>query len=286
MNNKTRKRIWPVLTAVVMGIITVLAIVALPAGTAQAQTVNPPETPTDDCEVTVNAAGTMVAVTSGVCSAQGDTAEVVFRGSVEATEDVALTLLISDPQGPITAYPNDTIWSGGQLVDTSGESARSMRYRFQSLTIFKAEVNPSTGGIEGHKVTLMIKGDVHVWAGIVSVTDLISGIPSDNVANGSRKIADNSKKVNIIPSSNNSVGQPAIGRDGHDPNYTLDSYEVRSRLDVDTAPIFTGASASVLDGTRADIILSGNSSSVTIRATIRDAENQNLEDVRCHLHGN
>lgn len=231
--------------------------------------------PTAKCEVGVNAAGTVVTVPSGGCSAQGDTAEVVFKGRAAATKDATLSLLIADAAGPITAYPNGTTWSGGKLVDANGADAESMRYRFQSITVPKAKANPTTGIIEGQKVTLMVKGDVYVWAGSVSVTDPINGIPSGNAASGSREIADNTKMLGIT-----FLGTPAIGKDGDDDNKTLDLEEVRSRLDVDSdATAYVAADVSVEDGKVEDITLTGTQSAVTIRATIVDAKNSLLNDI-------
>ena len=301
MTNKTKRRIRPMLLASsVLGIVAMLAVLAsvvLPSGSAQAQdlptttknagTTTTPggqtSSPAAKCEINVNAAGNLVSGGTPLrCVARGDTMEVVFKGDDTATEDVALSLLILDASGPITAYPNGTTWNGDELVDAHGESAISMQYRFQSITLAEARVNPSTGMIEGQKVSVLAKGDVYVWAGSVSVTRSIADIPFDNVASGSREIAYGSEKVSIILVPKTVVGPPALGKDGYDPGDTLDAHEVRSWLDAHVGTEFDVTATprvSVIDGgISTELVVPEGHEEVRVRATIKDADNNPLAD--------
>ena len=392
MNNKTRKRIWPVPMAAVIGAIAmlaVLAIVALPAGTAQAQPVDPAlpkmvgslaaspmETsvnltwtaatsgsfpirshkveyqtsgasswmtsadnlaadatshevtgltastsymfrvravagsrgqfegpwatisatttatggtgtpggdtttpPTDDCEVRVTAAG---ALEGGIedleCSAQGDTAEVVFKGSAAATEDATLSLLIADAGGPITAYPTGTVWDPtDSRLEYGGDEAKPMRYRFQSLTVPKRTQNDQ-GNVVGSEVSVMVQGDVYVWPGIFSVTVGIANTDGTSAVGAKQVASGNGRKMVDITF----LGAPAIGEDGPDENETYDTGEYRSRLDANVGTSYSASAAPhvmVVDGKSKDITLEEKQSAVTIRATIIDAEKSRLNDV-------
>ena len=276
-----------------------------------------------DCEVTVSANGLSVTLSDvradgSHCSAQGDTATVEFMGDAVAIEDATLSLLIADTDGPITAYPNGTAWEAGNAqLEFSNAATSSTRYRFQSITVPKGKANPTTGIVEGQKVSVMVKGNVHVWPGSVSVTSLIENIPTDNAATGAREVADASGEVMIT-----FLGNPAIGKDGADLNKVVDDdileqcvsdTDAKMKMegtDADTCPTgysadanaavdmaeswskleadggvteWVAADESVLDGKKAEIALTGTDATtggaVVIRATIKDSKDQPLEDV-------
>ncbi len=324
MKSKNKRRIG----AVPISLVAALALAAfLSAGLLLAPNGTPTAEAQDaDCEVMVDAAGTSVIVpTAPGCEAQGDTATVVFEGADDAEMDRTLSLLIADTAGPITAYPNGTVWNtaldpDGLADGTGGNATRatSMRYRFQSVTIPKAKANPTTGDVEGQKVSVMVKGNVHVWGGSVSVTSDIDTIPDDDALDGAREVAADSDEVMIT-----FLGNPAIGKDSaNDRNKIVDDFtqctlgtdttdtastdpdgnaasctalgddtldagdvaESRSKLEADGGvATYANADVSVLDGKEADITLTGTDATtggaVVIRATIKDAKGQELEDV-------
>ena len=328
MKTKNRKRIG----AVPISLVAALALAAfLSAGLLLAPNGAPTAEAQDaDCDVTVSADGTTVTLPTpdaagSHCSAQGDTATVEFMGDALATEDATLSLLIADTAGPITAYPNGTVWNTAldpdELADGTGGNATratSMRYRFQSVTIPKAKANATTGIVEGQKVSVMAKGNVHVSTGSVSVTSPIGSIPSGNAATGAREVASGSDEVMIT-----FLGNPAIGKEsandrnkivddfmqctlgplttdeastdpdgnmancaplGDDTADTADMAESRSKLEADGGVTqWAAVDVSVLDGKKAEIELTGMDATVggavAIRATIKDAKGQVLEGV-------
>ena len=225
MRTKNAKRLWPVpATLAVMAVAALLAFGLMATTGAQ-----PAAAQSDpDCEIMVgvpNAQGIPASVTlptNNACDAVGDTATVQFTGSAMATDDGTLSLLIEDKSGTITAYPNTTVWnaSDGRL-EVSSAATISMKYRFQSVTVPKAAQNPATGQVEGQKVTIMVQGDVYVWAGTTDVTDDVdnsTNIPEGNAAVGALEIADGGDQLNITY-----LGMPALGEDADtDSNKEVD----------------------------------------------------------------
>ena len=241
-----------------------------------------------DCTVDITVAGAVDSASATTCSVQGDTATVEFEGADTATDDHTLSLLIGDPDGAITAYPNGTVWvvANLQLEDSFGNAATAMKYRYQTITVPKAEANPSTGIVEGQSVSITVKGNVHIWAGIESVTAEIADITAGDAASGARQIAGSADELAIT-----FLGAPAIGVDGDDANSIVDdedestttplftdTNESRSMLQSFTGTVDT-VIASVLDGGSADHVLTGTENAVTITATVQDADGNLLEDV-------
>ena len=308
MRTKNGKRIGPVP-------ITLVAVFALAALLSAGLLLAPNGAPTAEaqentCEVEVAAGTTPTITLPGSCDILGDTAMVKFNGAATSTDDQTLTLLIQDNNGPITAYPNGT----GATAVTDG-TATSMRYRYQSITIPEAKPNPTTGIVEGQSVTITVRGDVHIWNTVTSVTTEISGIADDHALSGSREIAADAEHLAIT-----FFGSPAIGKDsandrnsivddyieclpgtdgvfddgttnehgntatcnqvGNDIQNTADTPESRSIVQADDLATFTTADVSVLDGGEASLEpLIGTEDAASIRATIKDAKNQILEDV-------
>ena len=294
MSKAIRKIPWAVPGLAAVALAAFLAI-----GLLATYGVQPAAAQDAGCEVAVNAAGE-ASVTAGGCDVQGDTATVVFQGDAAATEDRTLSLLIADSAGPITAYPNGTAWDATalRLEDASDNAATAMKYRYQSITVPKAKANPTSGVIEGQKVSVMVNGNVYVWAGSVSVTAVIADIPAGDAASGARQIAASAEVVDIT-----FLGAPAIGVDStndrdtvldDEQQFTLDANDVETdTLDASDLPesrsklvSSTEASAPagevtgvVIDGGSADHVISGAQAGAEITATVKDADNNPLEDV-------
>ena len=278
MKGKNRKRIGPVpITLVAVFALAAFLSVGLLIATNGVQ---PVAAQSADCEVTIaNAEGTAVTVPSEACKVQGDTATVVFKGSADGEDDVTVSLLIEDTAGPITAYPSGTVWNAllttpgladGAAADSTPVTADAiMRYRFESVTVPEAEANPTTGIVEGQKVSVMLKGNFHVWAGSVSVTGAIAAIPDGDAATGARAIAADAEVVTFT-----FLGTPAIGVDGDDDGDIVNGAEIRSNLGSSTA--LDGAAAAVnkvvTDGGSVNHIISGDQEGATITATVMDAD--------------
>ena len=233
MRTKNGKRIGPVP-------ITLVAVFALAAflsvGLLLTTSAQPAAAQSDDADCTIvidkdgDGAATIdvtAAATDGdpatdtVCDAHGDTATVEFVGDSRATEDHTLSVLIAEKDGPITAYPNGTVWDGApdnRLEAADGTVASPAKYRFVSVTVPKRAQN-AQGVLEGQKVTITVKGDVSIWIGAVSVTAPITGIPSGNAASGARAvIASPAAPLDIT-----FLGMPALGKDlATDYNTKLD----------------------------------------------------------------
>ena len=278
MSKTIRKISWAVPGLAMVAVAAFLAI-----GLLATHGVQPVAAQDADCTVEIAADGTVSA--TAACSVQGDMATVEFEGADLATEDRTLSLLIADPDGAITAYPNGTIWvdANSQLEDGSNNAASAMKYRYQSITVPKAAPNPTTGTVEGQSVSITVKGDVHIWAGTTSVTSAIGSIPAGDAASGAREIAASASELEIT-----FLGAPAIGVDGDDANSIVDD-----TLESTTIPPFTDTTESrsmlvavtgattttVIDGSSADHVLSGADAAVTITATVQDAAGNLLEGV-------
>ena len=214
MRTKNAKRLWPVpATLAVMALAALLAFGLMATNGAQ-----PAAAQDADCtfELANNGA---IPTTDITCTAVGDTAVVEFKGHADHGEDVTLSVLIADKSGPISAYPQGTDWSSGNTqLEVGGEAASPAKYRYMPIEIPKAASNPTTGIVEGQSVTIMVKGDVRVWAGSVSVTSDIANIPDDNDLDGSRAVAAAGTAIDIT-----FLGMPAIGKDADtDFNTTVD----------------------------------------------------------------
>ena len=85
------------------------------------------------------------------------------------------------------------------------------------VEIPEAASNPTTGIVEGQSVTIMVKGDVRVWLGSVSVTSDIDTIPADDDLDGSRAVAAGGTAIDIT-----FLGVPVVGKDGIDHNPGID----------------------------------------------------------------
>ena len=290
MSKTIRKIPWAVPGLAAVALAAFLAIGLLATNGVQPAAAQDP-----GCEVAVDAAGDAT-VPAGGCDVQGDTATVVFQGDAAAIEDRTLSLLIADSAGPITAYPTGTVWNAvlvpaGLADGTVGTSIRAtaMKYRYQSIIVPEAKANPTSGVIEGQKVPVMVNGNVYIWAGSVSVTDTIAGIPADDAASGARTIAASAAGVVDITF----LGAPALGVDGNDPNKIVDdvddSDDTVGAVVVDSTPTeirsklesYNGTTLveTVPDGGSADHVISGDQVGAIITATVKDADNNPLEDV-------
>ena len=163
MRTKNGKRIGPVP-------ITLVAVFALAALLSAGLLLAPNGAPTAEaqentCEVEVAAGAEPTITLPGSCDILGNTATIKFNGADGSDDDQTLSLLIQDNNGPITAYPNGTT-----ATTVTDGTATSMRYRYQSITIPEAEPNPVTGVVEGKSVTITVRGDVHIWNTVTSVT--------------------------------------------------------------------------------------------------------------------
>ena len=114
---------------------------------------------------------------------------------------------------------NTAIEPAGLADDTSDSANRASatKYRYQLITIPEAEANPTTGIVEGQKVTVMVQGNVLYWDGTESVTAEIDDIPTGNAASGSRQVAEGAETVDIT-----FLGDPVVGKDGADLNKDID----------------------------------------------------------------
>ena len=214
MRTKNAKRLWPV--PATLGVVALAALLAF--GLMATTGAQPAAAQSDpDCEITVSADGNTATLPTGGCDAVGDTATVQFTGDAAATEDAMLSLLIEDKAGTITAYPNNAGWStnidpdGIATSDGGTVAAEAKKYRFMSVTVPEAAQNPSTGIVEGQKVTIMVQGDLYVWEGTVSVTADVEGatnIPQGHALRGAQQIADGGELLDIT-----FLGVPAIGKD-------------------------------------------------------------------------
>jgi hypothetical protein len=222
MRTKNAKRLWPV--PVTLGVMALAALLAF--GLMAANGAQPAAAQDDpDCTITVNADGSIDATnTTGTCDAVGDTAILEITGETDQIEDQTVSLLIEDKSGSITAYPNNTVWNtaiepAGLADDTSDSANRASatKYRYQLITIPEAEANPTTGIVEGQKVTVMVQGNVLYWDGTESVTAEIDDIPTGNAASGSRQVAEGAETVDIT-----FLGDPVVGKDGADLNKDID----------------------------------------------------------------
>ena len=279
MSKTIRKIPWAVPGLAMVAVAAFLAI-----GLLANNGVQPVAAQDADCTVEIAADGTVTS--AAACIVQGDMATVEFQGDAAATVDHTLSLLIADPDGRITAYPSGTVWANSQLEDGANNAVGSdaaMKYRYQSITVPKAEANPTTGLVEGQTVSITVKGNVHIWAGTVSVTAAITGITIGDPATGARAIASGATALAIT-----FLGAPAIGVDGDDANSIVDdtiettvtppftdTTESRSKLEAVTGTTTT----TVIDGGSADHVLTGIQDEVTITATVQDAHGNDLEDV-------
>ena len=64
-----------------------------------------------------------------------------------------------------------------------------MRYRYQLIKVPPAEPNPSSGMLEGQKVSVMVQGNVHYRSGTQDVTAAIEDIPTGNAASGALEVS-------------------------------------------------------------------------------------------------
>ena len=207
MRTKNAKRLWPVpATLAVMAVAALLAFGLMATTGAQPAAAQAKA----DCTVMLNAQGT--GVTAEDCTAMGDTAIVEFVGNTEHTEDATLSILIADKSGPITAYPNGTLY-----VDATGFSNDSAKYRYQTVEL--PEPAPDSQGIvQPAKVRVTVPGEVLIWVGTgTDVTSSISDAP-----NNERQISGGGD----APAETLTItflGMPALGEDlDSDYNKKLD----------------------------------------------------------------
>ncbi len=83
-------------------------------------------------------------------------------------------------------------------------------------------------------MSITVKGNVHIWAGIESVTAEIADITAGDAASGARQIAGSADELAIT-----FLGAPAIGVDGDDANSIVDDEDEST-----TTPLFTDTNES------------------------------------------
>ena len=208
MRTTNAKRLWPVpATLAVMAVAVLLAFGLMATNGGQ------PAMAQDaaDCTVDVAANGTLTIPTD--CSAVGDTAAIKFQGSLAATQDHSVSILIEDKNGPLTIYPNGAGWStnldpDGIATSSNGTTAAEpKKYRFQAITIEKRFLNDD-GIFEGNAVPIMVQGNVLIWEGETSTHADIADIPTTSSLDGARALVTDSETLDIT-----FLGMPALGED-------------------------------------------------------------------------
>ena len=226
MRTKNAKRLWPVpatLTVVALAVFLAFGLMA----TTGAQPAAAQDDP--DCKIVIVALGNIDADDSDtMCDAFGDTAVLEISGASDQTMERTVSLLIEDKSGSITAYPTVTLWNTqitpNGLADGSNSTSdrvTSMKYRYQLIKVPPAEPNPSSGMLEGQKVSVMVQGNVHYRSGTADVTAAILGIPTGNAASGALAVSDETTAMTITY-----LGTPAIGKDGADHNKKVDDADL------------------------------------------------------------
>ena len=175
MRTKNAKRLWPVPAT-----LTVVAVAAFLAFGLMATTGAQPTAAQDDpdCKIVIGVDGSIdTGETDTMCNAVGDTAVLEISGAPLQTMEWTVSLLIEDKSGSITAYPTGTQWNtaiepAGLAEGPSGSANRatSTKYRYQLIKVPPAEPNPSSGMLEGQKVSIMVQGSLYYRSGTLNVT--------------------------------------------------------------------------------------------------------------------